>query len=230
PYTNDFPPPLDYPKSYSQVAALMPYFEQDNLQKNVDPFFSYNNGYNSQYAPGYCDGPDKPGAQIIKILIFPSDKLPNPTVDVYVSGSTTLYLGLSSYGGNAGSHSTYWQPPPGSNNLQDGVFNINSRIRIAEITDGASNTILFGERSHDDPNYKDLVPAGAALETVGAWPWANTLAMEDHTLSADGTKPINWKIPPGNTNNGGYVLSDARLSVFGSGHAGGANFALADGS
>src|SRR5262249_8176801 len=155
----------------------------------------------------YSRGANSPGAQVIQILVCPSDNMPNPPVGQYTVASGAdagdYFFGLSSYAGCAGSHSCYWP----SAVTQDGIFNINSRIRIAEITDGTSNTIMFGERSHFDPNYGLLTPAGTNLNTWGGWAWANTSAIEDETLSADGTLPINWRIPPGMTDNTNYVLS-----------------------
>jgi prepilin-type N-terminal cleavage/methylation domain-containing protein/prepilin-type processing-associated H-X9-DG protein len=222
-FSQYFPKPLETGKSYSLIVAIMPFIEQDNLDKAITPYL--NDDYNSQY--NYCKGPQSLGAQVIRILVCPSDTLPNPPVGTYNSGSAIYYFGLSSYGGNGGTISVYWED---AKNYQDGVFHINSRVRTAEITDGTSNTVLFGERSHDDPNYNLLNPSGPPMLSVGGWAWANTASTEDHLLSADGTTPINWKVPFGQTNNSGYVLSDARLRAFGSGHPGGANFCWADGS
>jgi prepilin-type N-terminal cleavage/methylation domain-containing protein/prepilin-type processing-associated H-X9-DG protein len=229
-----FPPPLEQGKSYSLIVALMPFIEQDNLQKNVDPYL--NRPYDSQYA--YSGGPDSLGAQVIKILVCPSDYVPNPPVAIYnkTSGpdAGTYYFGLSSYGGNGGTAPAYYKTPESGqgNNRQDGIFNINSRIRIADVTDGASNTFLFGERYHLDRNYANLTPRGSPLDSVGAWAWANVNSTEDHLLGADGTTPMNWTVPPGVTDNAHplYGVSDERLRTFGSGHPGGANFCFADGS
>src|SRR5262249_55091422 len=157
-FSNKFPPPLEPGKSYSLVAALMPYIEQDNLLTNLDLTGDYNSQYN------YSLGPNSIGAQVIQILICPSDALPNPPVGSYTSNSKTYYFGLSSYGGNGGTISVYWQDAV---NFQDGIFHINSRIRIAEITHRTNNTHLFGERSHFDPNYALLTPAGAPPPPVG---------------------------------------------------------------
>ncbi len=213
-----FPPPPVPGQSFSWVEALLEFFEQDNLKKKMD----LNTLKDSQYTKGNCDSPDAPGAQIIKILVCPSDQLPSPPVQVYPSGGTTYYLGLTSYGGNAGSVSTFWQAQ-----LFDGVLYTNSQVRPADISDGTSNTILFGERFHYDPNF-------ANISTYAGWAWADVNSTEDYLLGAGLTgvnqttgTPINWQVPAGKT---GYTYTDPRLNAFGSGHPSGANFAFADGS
>jgi prepilin-type processing-associated H-X9-DG protein len=101
----------------------------------------------------------------------------------------------------------------------DGIFWINSRVRIADITDGTSNTLFFGERLHKDPVYQNIA-------TLGGWAWANYSASQDYLFSTP--VPINYQIPAGTTLT--TALSDLRACAFGSAHSGGANFAMADGS
>src|SRR5262249_50542491 len=72
-------------------------------------------------------------------------------------------------------------------------------VRLAEVTDGTSNTLLFGERSHTDRNYDTFAAAGAASRPAMAfWGWwgvsEGRLAVGDVTLSA--FVPINYLIPP----------------------------------
>jgi prepilin-type processing-associated H-X9-DG protein len=128
---------------------------------------------------------------------------------------------MTSYCGNAGTVSVYWP-----NASQDGLFFINSNIRITDITDGTSNTFMFGERNHRDPNFDALT--GNSLKTYGGWAWANVYSMEDHTLSSQA--PINYLIPNGITQDPTYYYQNTRLGAFGSNHTSGANFAFADGS
>jgi prepilin-type processing-associated H-X9-DG protein len=83
---------------------------------------------------------------------------------------------------------------------------------LLEITDGTSNTLMFGERSRTN------LPATSSSQSLGGFAWANSFALEDHTM---------------NTSNGkmeGFLNHD--LNDFGSLHGGGvgANFAFADGS
>ena len=67
------------------------------------------------------------------------------------------FYALSSYGGSGGTRG-YGQldflPP-----TRDGVFFTRSGVRLADVTDGSSTTLLFGERSHRDPEYDRLTAA-----------------------------------------------------------------------
>src|SRR5262249_36274897 len=103
----------------------------------------------------------------------------------------------------------------------DGVFYINSRVSIPGIRDGSSNTLLFGERLHFDPAYTDI--AG-----LGGWAWANYNAPQDYILST--CVPINFQLPPATKGGAPNYPEDDRSCAFGSGHTGGANFCMADGS
>src|SRR5262249_234201 len=127
---------------------LAPFMEQDNLTRDwnlTDPL------QNTQLP---APGPTARTATVVPILLCPSDVIsgPNP-VD---SGSKRWYA-LSSYGGNGGSRS--YDPASATN---DGIFYVigpgsqtapnGKPVRMADVLDGLSNTALFGERSHQDPN------------------------------------------------------------------------------
>jgi prepilin-type processing-associated H-X9-DG protein len=136
----------------------------------------------------------------------------------------TGFYGMSSYGGNAGRRSVV-----AARMTRDGVFFIDSSLRIADVTDGTSSTFLFGERFHRDPEYDRQQPAvwpdASPLAGLGKWAYvADGRANANVTLSTP--VPINYRVPPG----GGFSTLEDRLCAFGSGHPGGANFAFADGS
>jgi prepilin-type N-terminal cleavage/methylation domain-containing protein/prepilin-type processing-associated H-X9-DG protein len=198
------PPPLPG-KFVSWCEAILPFIEQDNLQKELNL---------SQREYANCNGPNSVGAQIVKIFICPSDLLPTP-ISTYTTGGVTYYFGMNSYGANGGTRSYYVD----ANLSTDGVFWFNSAVRIADITDGTSNTLLFGERFHYDPNYPNI-------STLGGWAWANYNAPQDYILST--RVPINYMVPPGQGHN--FTYTDPRVCAFGSGHTGGANFTMGDGS
>jgi prepilin-type processing-associated H-X9-DG protein len=97
-------------------------------------------------------------------------------------------------------------------------------VRMTDILDGTSNTLLFGERSHFDPVYNGPTSSGGCGGLLSAWGWWAFRAPGDVTLSS--WVPINYKvIAPCTT-----VKADERINAFGSLHPGGANFCLADGS
>lgn len=184
-------------------------YNQLNLSQPTGASGTYANVNGTQTAPG---------AQPIKVLICPADQLLPPVVQF--SGN---FFGLISYGGNAGSGSFDYY---GNFNLaKAGIYYISSRLRVTDILDGSSNTVFFGERYHYDPAWDQSPPSGNKINTYGGWAWTNVNAMEDLTLSSGGVQ-INTQWQGASADKFG----DTRLSAFGSGHVGGANFAFADGS
>jgi prepilin-type N-terminal cleavage/methylation domain-containing protein/prepilin-type processing-associated H-X9-DG protein len=208
-------------KAFSFFEALLPFVEQDNIYKSLD-FTSPNNfnhfNWDSQYNRGNCDSPTAPGATPIKTFLCPSDT--GPTQTTWVSNGHTFYFGANSYGGNAGRHSFFWLDAS-----QDGIFYLNSKVRFADVTDGTSNTFLFGERKRLDPVYDRIY--GPTFGNRSGWAWSNTLGGFDFLFAT--TVPINWMMPDV-PSDPGFVLEDKRFEAFGSFHTNGANFAFADGS
>ena len=187
------------PQYYSLWMALFPYLEQENLHNQLN--------FTTQYTAN-TTGPGSPGSTVVPSLVCPADaSTPDPAIGIY---SGTYYFGLSSYGGCSGTSATV-TAFQGASSAQNGVFYINSRTRIVDVTDGVSNVFFFGERTR-----MNLVTSGSS-EVAGGWAWANEYAMEDHTMN---TSP--GVMEGFNTHDDNY---------FGSMHPGpGANFAFGDGS
>jgi prepilin-type N-terminal cleavage/methylation domain-containing protein/prepilin-type processing-associated H-X9-DG protein len=200
-------------------VELLPYFEQDNLYRKWDFIDNRNN---------VAGGRTATQAQVIKILLCPSDRLPDPvwelTAGYPVPPWSQGFYGMSSYGGNAGLRSVLTDRLS-----KDGVFFVGSNVRFADITDGSSSTLLFGERFHYDPEYeRQRLVVWLELPPMAGWGrWgfvANQGASGNISLSTPAQ--INYRVPP----NGNRSTLEDRACVYGSGHPGGANFAFADGS
>jgi prepilin-type processing-associated H-X9-DG protein len=189
-------------------------------------------------------GPNSLYATVIPSLICPADPLPSPPVVlIYLPGASSSFpdgviSSLTSYGPNTGTRgpAILIDPP----NIDDGVFLVLTKqpIRIADITDGTSSTILFGEAYHRDPLWKTfsdqcMYPASYNqddMSQMAAWwnfndGWRNASA------------PINWQLTPsdvaGPFTRWGQPCRDLeykRDGAYGSGHGGGANVVFADGS
>jgi prepilin-type N-terminal cleavage/methylation domain-containing protein/prepilin-type processing-associated H-X9-DG protein len=198
----------------SLFEFLLPYVEQDNLDKQ------FNYAVN-QY--GNCLGQGSPGSNVVKTYLCPADVGAQQTT--YTTGGKTYYFGANSYGGNPGVYGFYTTSMD-----ETGVFFINSSVKMTDITDGTSNTFMFGERNRVDPTY-DLIYGGGvpgAFAQRSGWAWANSLPGFDYLFGA--AQPINWKMPTTLTADPGFVYEDLRFSTYGSGHTQGANFCFADGS
>jgi prepilin-type processing-associated H-X9-DG protein len=154
---------------------------------------------------------------------------------------------LASYGGSGGTRSFFPQ-----NAACDGMFFTTGpasepqtgqrAVRLREVDDGLSKTLLLGERSHDDANYASFVQAGwkDGLADWGWWaPTGGRKAIGHVSLST--FAPLNFRMPvdyahrsqaqPPAANAAAFQhYNELRLSAYGSSHQGGANFALADGA
>ena len=112
-------------------------------------------------------------------------------------------------------------------------------MRIAEVTDGLTNTVLFGERNHTDPNHDSFVAALSPppnqsftpIGTVGEWGNSGgRTAAGDVTIGV--YAPINYLVPapaprahdvaPRGDGLGLRLLQRPADVAFGSKHPGGA--------
>lgn len=211
------------------MLQLLPYIEQDALFKRWD---YYNFNANSLDQNGVSFGPGWYFLkQTVPTLACPSqpfqDHLSKPA-----SGPAGQYA-LTSYYGCAGTRSyprrDYSEPQrPSLMQYRDGVFDQNRRNNITSITDGTSNTLMFGERHYFDPVFDTSPIIG---DRIADWGWLWFGAQGDAFLGCN--VKINYKLPVDfdtRTEGEQNLLFEDRINAFGSGHTGGANFTMADGS
>jgi prepilin-type processing-associated H-X9-DG protein len=125
----------------------------------------------------------------------------------------------TSYAGNVGTWFLWYQQDPIPQRLMNGLFYIRSAVTMADIKDGTSQTLAFGERAHT------LLDNESALW----WHWWTSGNYGDTLFCT--LFPMN---PFRKVNeiyvNSGDARADAYVSSASSLHPGGCNFAFADGS
>jgi len=128
-------PPTDAANGFSIQARLLPYMEQANLQNLLDfKQAAFAGSYNSQVPnPQFVAAFATP----LPMMLCPSD--PAPPTNIGYGGF--IYAGnnyMASIGSGMGTN--YDQRWP-----TDGIVHENSRVRFADVTDGASNTVFMSE-------------------------------------------------------------------------------------
>ena len=110
------------PNTYASWAEqIFPYIDQTNLRNILDL---------TQREYANCNGPNSTGAQVVPIFICPTDTINSNPVSTYTTGGVTYYFGMNSYGANGGTRSWYI-----SNMTNDGMFWINSQVRMTDVTE-----------------------------------------------------------------------------------------------
>ncbi len=220
----------------SLFVELLPSLEQSGLANRWD----YSNPANNFGAAG------TPAATPLQVFVCPSAGV---TQNPAAFGS--LSVGVTTYGANGGSQSF-----PETRATHDGLFDYASatswnRVRLSDVTDGTSSTLLFGERTIADGNldtYQSAKfksppsPPLQATTSFSSWavqsgPNAGAGLLLAGTSAVNANFPTRWEPPPPpapppspiDWNKFGPSVWD-RLSAYGSKHTRGTNFALADGS
>ncbi len=116
--------------SWSVHGRLLPYLEQGNFYNQID----LSIGWSSQ-----------PIISRFRVPIYacPSDKRGDEIRDTSTTGSTSgIFLYPTTYGFNMG---TWFIYNPVTNQGGDGITYPNARLRIGDVIDGTSNTLLCSE-------------------------------------------------------------------------------------
>ena len=188
-------------------VLILPYLEQKGLHDQFDMSLGFC-GY-------YRDGSPNRDAQFVVNPAFHCPSDPDSTGDSPV----TNYFACDGGGDFTDAAYTAHELPDYWVFFENGIFYINSKIRIGHITDGTSNTFMLGEgigmigpRQVNMPDKYTSWACGLLIYPEGTYShWQNIIPA---------LLPIN--LPE---SQGGF-----RLTRFASKHAGGCNMVMADGS
>ena len=115
--------------SWSVHALLLPYVEQESLQKLID------------FTASYKAQPQVTSARV-KLLLCPSEVNDRP----YAAAPLTYYP--TNYAVNFG---TWFVYSPATQQIGDGAFGVNRKMRHADYPDGLSNTLGMAEVKAHEP-------------------------------------------------------------------------------
>jgi prepilin-type N-terminal cleavage/methylation domain-containing protein/prepilin-type processing-associated H-X9-DG protein len=219
-----FSPPFPvYPNSPSSFILLFPYLEQQALDQAVYQQMMVTNSD--------VGGIGSPFATPLSVLVCPSDSgLPSPAVVQQVG--TSNYFGMTSYRASFSGQSMESDNfdgifPDGA--IYDPFFGL---VPITSITDGTSNTILYGETSNFDPNWTKWSACPFFTNqpfSMVASSWSNGASLFFGGIGS-GYYPLNSTLPSTFKIGGCIGTVVGRGMTYGSGHTQGANFVFCDGS
>jgi prepilin-type N-terminal cleavage/methylation domain-containing protein/prepilin-type processing-associated H-X9-DG protein len=191
--------------SHGPFVAMLPQLDQQPVYNSVN--FD-RNIYNIPNTTIFAVG--------LAILWCPSDPTVSQPVIADLFESTQNQIHLSSYVGCSGTWYNHGRNPIRSEQ-NNGLFWGASAVRLANVTDGTSQTIAFGEKAH----------ALLTPDTAWNWGWWADGDIGDTLFST--LYPIN---PKRLTRDGSLPFTNSLYwaSSASSLHPGGANFALLDGS
>ncbi|MDB5312900.1 MAG: hypothetical protein JWO38_7102 [Gemmataceae bacterium] len=219
---NYLPPGMDAGGG-GPIIYLLPYLEQQNLFTGFNlsstPFWWSQNRPPSTGSTSPPRPPARYGAEgEIKTLQCPSNPPPasynwvfmdsfygTPGTDyptaqgtsnthVYSGNPGSVILGRSNYVGVAGD----WRYGAG----YKGVFTFQSKLSLVGITDGTSNTVMFGEWS------------GGSFDggkTISTWTWGGGAAFTAFGLCNTGSKSCWYTFNSNHTNVVNFVYSDGSV-------------------
>jgi prepilin-type N-terminal cleavage/methylation domain-containing protein/prepilin-type processing-associated H-X9-DG protein len=205
-------PPLCAPDATTRIAAAAGPFAGFNYTwcGFLLPYIEQGNVFNQMNVAGYAGGQY---ATVIKLLICPSDPSVNNGFCSTTNGGANGWAASSV----AGNNYVFGQP---------GLGVTYSNLTLQKIPDGTSNTIFFSEIYGTCGNTGNQATLNGSL-----WADSNSVWRPGYNLGAgkNGTGLTAWPASPPPQDSPNFVSTCIYTTVQ-SGHSGGLNVALGDGS
>jgi prepilin-type processing-associated H-X9-DG protein/prepilin-type N-terminal cleavage/methylation domain-containing protein len=242
--TNEIPPTYRFFNSrfhvpgwhynWSWMARIMPYYEQDNLYLVADEWArsgDVNRDYRWVPWGDLTANPPRPSnpalGTVVQVWACPADS--RTLLTSYVVAPNGVNVALTGYLGVSGLRGDW-------SGDRSGVFSANQVVRLADIADGTSNTLMVGERPPSSDMFFGWWFAGSGIDGSGSGDVV--LGARDTRLEAllvNYPDPVlaNYRQCQGKMKVGlhpGQITNYCDMAHFWSLHAGGANFLMADGS
>ena len=224
---------VPYNFSFSPLARFLPFIEQANLGNALNYNLAYNDPTNSTVMN-----------TSLNMFLCPSDA--SPAIPAGTGGGTN-------YRNNEGTSVVMWYGASDATNVNggmpapNGLFFANLQCRIADVTDGLSNTAAYSEHVIGDFNQststdKSDTYAPGTHPTTSDEAWAQCKATDTTNLSLQGYSNVGapwvygyhstssyWHSAPPNARS--CMFPPSRISTTAnSRHPGGVNVLMADGS
>jgi prepilin-type N-terminal cleavage/methylation domain-containing protein/prepilin-type processing-associated H-X9-DG protein len=212
-------PPMEY---WSWMAMIMPYIDQEPLYGQAYTYATTVSSYPWYGNPAL--------AFVIPTYTCPAD---TRYLQAMVGDGALTYadgglVAFTSYLGNAGVPGDWKDPSPA------GVVYKSSSVTLLQITDGASNTFMAGERPPDADMILGWWFAGSGYDGSGVGDnllGANEVGFLDPGLVNNGEAVPPGGCPPTSINyQPGSLANNCDMVHYWSFHPGGSNFLIADGS
>jgi prepilin-type processing-associated H-X9-DG protein len=215
---------------------ILPQLEQQNLYNsinyNLSVAFHANDTCSLTPLSGFLC-PSDPGPSTIPVFADPPDPA-NPgsfnasnVVDTLSRGNYVGMYGLGEVCSQSGALDSPNNNGAGPLGTHAGMFYRNSRVSFADVTDGTSNTIAVGERSHN------LSYVTWVARSIDGW-LGKTSPIEGGTDLFNPSPEECWVqiLGPAGLEDGDRTINnpEAHVEDYWSRHPGGANMLFADGS